>query len=352
MAAFLLKKVAVVIAAVATTTEAHNKMTVPQPTWPEGVYNQNSPPGTIDPSKALPAPKGKSYNTDPGSNTDAYWTAFNASKYKSLKELAWDTQDLASGATNECGFSTVKGKAQALPAQVEWGFFTASHQGPCKVWCDDTLVFENYNCAVDYPDTPAKLPYDKSKCSGAAMLTSYWIALHSTPWQVYTNCAPLSGCSSTSKSTTSGSTSTSTKQTTDSSSASTSAAQTPSSGGGSSTTDSPSANTPKVISAPASGGSPSATTAPSSNTSPSTSTTSAPSTPTTDESDCGSYDVAGGSAADEGLDNGTPTTDGNTYQQGGNTSTETQTNTGESTNQGSNTGGNTNQGTNKHEPVD
>ncbi|KAG1712764.1 hypothetical protein DVH05_000499 [Phytophthora capsici] len=197
MVVFLLKTVAVVIAAVTTTSEAHNKMTVPQPTWPEGVYNQNSPSGTIDPSKALPAPKGKSYNTDPGSNTDAYWTAFNSSKYKSLKELAWDTQDLASGASNESGFSTVDGKAQALPAQVEWDFFTASHQGPCEVWCDDTLVFENYNCAVDYPDTPAKLPYDKSKCSGASMLTSYWIALHSTPWQVYTNCAPLSGGSST-----------------------------------------------------------------------------------------------------------------------------------------------------------
>ncbi|KAG7382892.1 hypothetical protein PHYBOEH_010216 [Phytophthora boehmeriae] len=141
-----------------------------------------------------------SYNTDPTSNTNAYWTAFNSSKYTSLKELAWDSQTLESGASNECGFSIVDGTAQELPDEVQWDFFTASHQGPCEVWCDDELVFEDYNCAVTYPETPANLPYDKSKCQGAAMLTSYWIALHTTPWQVYTNCAPLSGGSSSNSS--------------------------------------------------------------------------------------------------------------------------------------------------------
>ncbi|EEY58932.1 uncharacterized protein PITG_11942 [Phytophthora infestans T30-4] len=198
MVSNFVKATALAVSVLATTTEAHNKMTVPVPTWPEGVYNQNSPSGIIDPSDVLPVPSGMSYTTDPGSNTKAYWTAFNASKYKSLKELSWDSQKLEGSASNECGFSLVDGTPRDLPDEVQWDFFTASHQGPCEVWCDDTLVFENWNCAVDYPETPANLPYDKAKCKGAAMLTSYWIALHTTPWQVYTNCAPLTGASSSS----------------------------------------------------------------------------------------------------------------------------------------------------------
>ncbi|KAE8966644.1 hypothetical protein PR003_g29267 [Phytophthora rubi] len=206
MVAIFFKTAAVAVAVLAATTEAHNKMTLPLPTWPDGFYNQNSPSGTIDPTTVLPVPSGMSYNTDPASNTNAYWTAFNASKYTSLKELAWDSQTLADSASNECGFSLVDGTARDLPDEVQWDFFTASHQGPCEVWCDDTLVFEDWNCAVDYTETPANLPYDKAKCTGSAVLTSYWIALHTTPWQVYTNCAPLTGASASSNSSTTEST--------------------------------------------------------------------------------------------------------------------------------------------------
>ncbi|KAL4116785.1 hypothetical protein PRNP1_013012 [Phytophthora ramorum] len=209
MVAIFVKTAAIAGAVLAATTEAHNKMTLPLPTWPDGFYAQNSPSGTIDPATVLPVPSGMSYNTDSASNTEAYWTAFNASTYKSLKELAWDSQTLADGASNECGFSVVDGTAQDLPAEVQWDFFTASHQGPCEVWCDDTLVFENWNCAVDYPETPANLPYDKAKCASSSVLTSYWIALHTTPWQVYTNCAPLTGGSASTNSSTSTTTSSS-----------------------------------------------------------------------------------------------------------------------------------------------
>ncbi|EGZ08736.1 hypothetical protein PHYSODRAFT_318690 [Phytophthora sojae] len=183
MVATLLKTAAVAAAVLAATTEAHNKMTLPLPTWPDGFYNQNSPSGTIDPTNVLPVPSGMSYNTDPASNTKAYWTAFNASKYTSLKELAWDTQTLADSASNECGFSLIDGRRRRKGGDIE-----------------------DWNAAVDYPDTPANLPYDNSKCEGAAVLTSYWIALHTTPWQVYTNCAPLTGASASSNSSTAEST--------------------------------------------------------------------------------------------------------------------------------------------------
>lgn len=193
--------VAVALAVVAATADAHNYMTIPVATWPSGFYNKNSPSGTIDPTDVLPVPSGMSYNTDPASNTEAYWTAFNSSSYTSLKDLAYQTQTLASGASNECGFSLVDGTAQDLPDEVQWDFFTSSHQGPCEVWCDDTLAFEDWNCAVDYTSTPANLPYDKSKCEGASVLMSIWIALHTTPWQIYTNCAPLTGATASASST-------------------------------------------------------------------------------------------------------------------------------------------------------
>lgn len=226
MIATSVKTAAIAVAVLAATTEAHNKMTLPLPTWPDGFYSQNSPSGTIDPTDVLPVPSGMSYNTDPASNTKAYWTAFNTSTYKSLKELAWDAQTLKGSATKECGFSLVDGTARDLPDEVQWDFFTASHEGPCEVWCDDTLVFENWNSAVDYPETPANLPYDKAKCEGSAVLTSYWIALHTTPWQVYTNCAPLTGASSSSNSTTTSSSSGTSETTTTTTPATTNATPT------------------------------------------------------------------------------------------------------------------------------
>jgi len=188
---------AVALAVFASSADAHNKMTVPVPTWPAGFYAQNSPSGNIDVS-VLPVPSGMSYNTDAASNTAAYLKAFAASEYTSLKDLAYQTQTLVSPASNECGFSIVDGTAQDLPDTVQWDFFTASHQGPCEVWCDDVLAFEDDNCAANYPATPAELPYDKTKCEGASVLMSIWIALHSPPWQVYTNCAPLTGGSASS----------------------------------------------------------------------------------------------------------------------------------------------------------
>ncbi|TDH66301.1 hypothetical protein CCR75_005520 [Bremia lactucae] len=201
MFATVVKPSALVVTMLTIGTEAHNKLTIPLPTYADGFHNQNSPSGIIDAAKALPVPSGMSYGTDPASNTNAYWTAFNASTYKTLKDLAWASQTLEGSATKECGFSLIDGTPQDLPDEVQWDFFTGTHQGPCEVYCDDTLVFTNWNCAVDYPQTPANLPYDKAKCEGASVLSSYWIALHTTPWQVYTNCAPLKGGSASTTST-------------------------------------------------------------------------------------------------------------------------------------------------------
>ncbi|RLN91456.1 hypothetical protein BBJ28_00004243 [Nothophytophthora sp. Chile5] len=189
--------VALAAATFAATANAHSYMILPLPTWPVS-WGTNSPSGTIEGDTYLPVPDGMSYSTDPYDNTEAYWTAFNASNYTSLLQFAAATQVLQSvssfgTATAACGFSLTNGTARDLPAEVEWNQLTSSHEGPCEVWCDDTLVFEDWNCALDYTSDPAKLPYDVAKCEGASMLTSIWLALHALPWQVYTNCAPLTG---------------------------------------------------------------------------------------------------------------------------------------------------------------
>ncbi|RLN53051.1 hypothetical protein BBJ29_007165 [Phytophthora kernoviae] len=181
--------------------EAHSYVTNPMPTWSVGFPSTNYA-GLIDGQDYLPCPKGLSYGGTPESNTNAYWKAFNASKYTSLKDLADKTMVLQTlspfgKATAECGFSIKNGTARALPKEVQWHDFGLSHQGPCEVWCDGKLAFEDKNCALNYPEVPASLPYDKSVCEGASMMQSYWIAVHGLPWQLYLNCIPLKGGDST-----------------------------------------------------------------------------------------------------------------------------------------------------------
>ncbi|CEG45762.1 uncharacterized protein PHALS_02037 [Plasmopara halstedii] len=177
------------------TTDAHSYMSDPMPTW-----NVNFPSpsfaGLIDGQKYLPVPDGMSYATDPELITKAYWIAFEASKYTSLKDFADQTMELQTlppfgKASPECGHSIVNGTARELPDKVKWLAFGLSHQGPCEIWCDKKLAFMDKNCALNYPQDPALLPYDIKICIGAKMMQAYWIALHGLPWQLYLNCVPL-----------------------------------------------------------------------------------------------------------------------------------------------------------------
>ncbi|KAG3097687.1 hypothetical protein PI124_g15453 [Phytophthora idaei] len=178
---FSLSFAAFVLAAsmLAATSEAHSYMSDPMPTWSVG-YPTTNYAGLIDGQDYLPVPDGMSYGGTPEGNTEAYWTAFNASKYTSLKDLADKTMVLQSlnpfgKATKECGFSIPNGTKRDLPAQVQWKDFGYSHQGLAK------------------SEVPAFLPYDIDVCAGAKMIQSYWIALHGLPWQLYLNCVPLTG---------------------------------------------------------------------------------------------------------------------------------------------------------------
>ncbi|KAG3057755.1 hypothetical protein PI124_g23326 [Phytophthora idaei] len=257
--------------------DAHSYMIDPMPTWPVS-WATNNFAATIAGQTYLPVPDGMSYSTAPELNTEAYWTAFNESSYTSLKDLVDKTAEVETlspfgTATLECGFSLTNGTARDLPSEyVEWNQLTEGHDGPCEVWCDDALAFEDGNCAVNYPDTPSQWPYDASKCKGASRLTAYWIALHGLPWQVYINCVPLTGSLNSTTSTTP-----------------------------ISTTATPTATTATTTAAPVS-----TTTTPSTTTADSTAAEAKDSecgsldVAGSDESDCGSLDVAGSDASDCG----------------------------------------------------
>ncbi|GMF64704.1 unnamed protein product [Phytophthora lilii] len=144
------------------------------------------------------------FNGAPADNTAAFTKGFKSSSFSSLKEFINDKATLTvSDATLTCGSCDPDETAQPLPdTYVEWAHsdsegFTASHEGPCEIWCDDVRVFQDDDCAADYTTAPAKLPYDHDACLGSSVLTFYWLALHSSTWQVYVNCAPLESTTST-----------------------------------------------------------------------------------------------------------------------------------------------------------
>ncbi|GLD97105.1 hypothetical protein PINS_up005788 [Pythium insidiosum] len=180
----------VTVAATAmAAVNAHGVMSLPKAQFGGG--DPTSFVTTISSSK-LQAPSGMSFTTSPEENTKAFTAAIKASSFKTLKDFIEKNSQ-----PGECGKSVV-GAPQPLPDMVEWSHgsnegFTPSHEGPCEVWCDENRVFNDDNCARNYPQAPARLPYEKAKCAGASKLTIYWLALHSSEWQVYKNCAAIQG---------------------------------------------------------------------------------------------------------------------------------------------------------------
>ncbi|KAG9404004.1 hypothetical protein AC1031_005542 [Aphanomyces cochlioides] len=69
--------------------------------------------------------------------------------------------------------------------------FTPSHKGPCEVWCDNTRVYQDDNCARNNPN--GTMPIDLATCKKSTLMTVYWLALHSPSWQIYINCARIAG---------------------------------------------------------------------------------------------------------------------------------------------------------------
>ncbi|GLD97412.1 hypothetical protein PINS_up006096 [Pythium insidiosum] len=154
----------------------------------------DGPTGEHDAYKVLPPPSGVSYNGKGTANSEAFKTALQASKYKSLKEFILAIEDPRY--VPKCAGSA----PQTLPDKIEFGYppynIGFMHEGPCEMWCDNARVMADDSCAKTYGvygKGPALMTYDKDKCVGAKEFTYYWLNVDGARWQPYINCAALSG---------------------------------------------------------------------------------------------------------------------------------------------------------------
>ncbi|KAJ0392336.1 hypothetical protein ATCC90586_007317 [Pythium insidiosum] len=164
---------------------------------PKTVYagqTPDGPTGEHDSYKVLPPPSGVSYDGKGTANSVAFKTALQASKYKSLKEFILAIEDPRY--VPKCAGTA----PQTLPDKIEFGYppynIGFMHEGPCEMWCDNTRVMADDNCAKTYGvygKGPAMMTYDKEKCVGAKEFTYYWLNVDGARWQPYINCAALSG---------------------------------------------------------------------------------------------------------------------------------------------------------------
>ncbi|GMG14872.1 unnamed protein product [Phytophthora fragariaefolia] len=166
-------------AALAATANAHGYLSDPAVTF----LTTSDPTQFIATIESSASGFSGAFNGAPADNTAAFTTAMESSSYSSLKDFINDKATLTvSDATLTCGSCDPDETAQPLPdTYVEWAHsdsegFTASHEGPCEVWCDDVRVFQDDDCAADYTTAPAKLPYDRDACLGSSTLTFYWLA--------------------------------------------------------------------------------------------------------------------------------------------------------------------------------
>ncbi|RHY51304.1 hypothetical protein DYB30_011043 [Aphanomyces astaci] len=172
-------------AAVFPSVDAHGWILSPAPTFLDPYGDPSKFCGVINGNKLYPADV---FNRSPEDNTNAFLARFKVD-YTSLKQF-FDKNDEC----GECGI-TKFGTAQKLPADgvVKWRNggegFVSSHEGPCEVWCDNTVVFQNDNCARNVPS--GNMQIDVAKCNGAKKMVVLWIALHAVDWQVYKNCVAL-----------------------------------------------------------------------------------------------------------------------------------------------------------------
>ncbi|EGZ10739.1 hypothetical protein PHYSODRAFT_337515 [Phytophthora sojae] len=174
------------------SVQGHGYIVDPAAQWTQG-YASNGYGSTID-NNVWGEIDGGKYGYGPTGAIGFFKANFPKKGGGSLGAFIAKNQKLYSSSVDpNCGLTTYKESARSkLPSsQIEYTGFT--HPGPCEVWCDDTKVLFDYDCQTKFAGSPAKMAYDESKCANANRLTIYWVAMHGSPWQVYTDCVWLEG---------------------------------------------------------------------------------------------------------------------------------------------------------------
>ncbi|GAB9472558.1 hypothetical protein Gpo141_00009734 [Globisporangium polare] len=181
------------------TADAHGYISQPKASYkPNTIYTNFNAEITASVNKGF---SGKVFNQSPEQNTQAFTEAWPSTGYTSLKEML-------DPYAPDCGLSLPDATPVDVSSMKEFKFqnneykegFIASHRGPCELWIGDTKAWHYDDCANKFPGYPATIPTDFSVCKGTCRVTFYWLALHSSNWQIYKQCVPVkngSGSSST-----------------------------------------------------------------------------------------------------------------------------------------------------------
>ncbi|OWZ09870.1 hypothetical protein PHMEG_00017355 [Phytophthora megakarya] len=170
------------IAVLGPTADAHQIVLLPEPRW------------TIEDKDTKYNPL--SFLEGEGFKPQEDFTAWrNENGYKSLRDFMDNAKyKVTEGADQACGFTDPKGAPQPIPAgnMRSTGY---THDGPCEVWLDDTMVLDGDNCHEKFPGRDYEVDY--SSCKGTCMLRWYWLGVrflkNKYSWQVYKACIPLGG---------------------------------------------------------------------------------------------------------------------------------------------------------------
>ncbi|KAG7389196.1 thioredoxin reductase [Phytophthora pseudosyringae] len=168
------------MALLAPTADAHQIVLLPEPQW-----TTNDKDTKYNPLAFL---------ENEGFTTQEDFTAWrNENGYKTLRDFMDNAKySVTDGADFNCGFTDPKGTPQPIPAGTmrSTGY---THDGPCEVWLDDTMVLDGENCHEKFPGKDYTVDY--SSCKGTCTLYWYWVGVrflkNDYSWQVYKECIPL-----------------------------------------------------------------------------------------------------------------------------------------------------------------
>jgi hypothetical protein len=126
------------------------------------------------------------YNHGAEDNTASFTEHWAATGYSSLKEMC-------DPIATDYGWSDTSATPVDVSSMSEFWWqndeydegFLESHHGPCELWIDSTRVWHYDDCRGSFPGYPAKIPTDYSSCKGNCLVSFYWLALHSSQWQIY-----------------------------------------------------------------------------------------------------------------------------------------------------------------------
>ncbi|CAK5168784.1 unnamed protein product [Aphanomyces euteiches] len=176
------------LVAFAATAYGHGQLVDPLATFKPNV-DVTAFCDTMNGPKVLP---GDQYNNSPQYNSAAFTAHFKNSSYVDLKSFI----SANGGRVPLARVLPQAPHAKPFPSDniVKWHHgagegFTPSHTGPCELWCDNTRVYQNDDCAANVPT--GGMTVTSTACANAKQLTIYWLALHNPDWQIYINCVPL-----------------------------------------------------------------------------------------------------------------------------------------------------------------